>query len=62
MCAGGVADFSRNARPISTGTGGRNGPEWVADLKRNQWPNWAGIRNRAKLYWQNAAALGMEGE
>ncbi|MBN1458947.1 MAG: hypothetical protein JXA57_05385, partial [Armatimonadetes bacterium] len=28
----------------STGMGGRNQPEWVADLKRNQWPNWAGIR------------------
>jgi hypothetical protein len=40
-----VADFSRNARPISTGTGGRNEPERPADLKRNQWPNWAGIRN-----------------
>jgi hypothetical protein len=40
-----VADFSRNPRPISIGMGGRNEPEWVADLKRNQWPNWAGIRN-----------------
>jgi hypothetical protein len=40
-----VADFSRNARPISNGRGGRNEPEWVAELKRNQWPNWAGIRS-----------------
>jgi len=44
MCASGVADFSRNARPISIGTDGRNETEWAADLKRNQWPNWAGIR------------------
>ena len=38
-----VADLDRNTRPPSTGTGGRNEPEQVADLKRNQWPNWAGI-------------------
>ncbi|MGO8683651.1 MAG: hypothetical protein ACLQUT_03590, partial [Thermoleophilia bacterium] len=28
----------------SNGTGGRDESEWLAALKRNQWPNWPGIR------------------
>jgi len=46
-----VADLDRNTRPLSTGTGGRNEPESVADLKRNQWPNWAGICTPDGGYW-----------
>jgi len=47
-----VADLDRNTRPLSTGTGGRNEPESVADLKRNQWPNWAGICTlRTEAVW-----------
>lgn len=28
---------------ICSGIPGRFAPEWVADLKRNQWPFWCGI-------------------
>jgi hypothetical protein len=33
---GGVAGMLRN--------GGRFAPEWVAEIGRNQWPEWSGIR------------------
>jgi hypothetical protein len=32
------ADVRLRGWPISTGMGGRFETEWVADLKRNQWP------------------------
>ncbi|MBU3979817.1 MAG: hypothetical protein KJ550_02190, partial [Proteobacteria bacterium] len=30
--------------PECSGIGGRNQAEWVADLFRNWWPEWSGIR------------------
>jgi len=30
--------------PECSGIGGRNQAEWVADLFRNRWPEWSGIR------------------
>ena len=45
----GVATMKRNRRPVSCGTGGWNESEWPAELKRNQWPNGAGIRTSSIL-------------
>jgi len=42
--APGAAAMKWKRWPPSSGTGGRNESEWPAELKRNQWPNWAGIR------------------
>ncbi len=30
---------------VCSGIPGRFAPDWVADLKRNQWPVWTGILN-----------------
>ena len=30
---------------VCSGITGRFAPDWVADLKRNQWPIWGGIAN-----------------
>ncbi len=32
--------------PECSGIGGRNGPEWVAEINRNQWPECSGIRRQ----------------
>jgi hypothetical protein len=39
----GVAGMLRNGWPACPGIGGRNQSEWVADINRNQWPEWSGI-------------------
>jgi len=39
--------FPLGGWPECSGIGGRNGPEWVAGINRNQWPECVGIRNKA---------------
>ena len=34
---------------ICSGRPGRFAPDWVADLKRNQWPIWRGIATSEKI-------------
>ena len=32
---------------VCSGIPGRFAPDWVADLKRNQWPVWTGILSKS---------------
>lgn len=38
------SDEDRNSGRLHIGISGRVPSEWVADLRRNQWPGWVGIR------------------
>ena len=50
-----MADSRRNGWPVWLGTGGRFGSEWVAGLRRNQWPIPIGIRKRKRRVALRAA-------
>ncbi len=39
------SERTRNSGRFPVGISGRVPSEWVADLRRNQWPAWVGIRN-----------------
>ncbi len=41
---------------VCSGIPGRFAPDWVADLKRNQWPVWTGILTLSSRYGKKAAA------
>jgi hypothetical protein len=38
------SEAARKSGPLPGGISGRVLSEWVADLRRNQWPAWVGIR------------------
>ena len=44
------SEEARNSGWLHIGISGRVPSEWVADLRRNQWPDWVGIR-RMVLLW-----------
>lgn len=39
------SEEARKSGRLRLGISGRVPSEWVADLRRNQWPAWVGIRN-----------------
>ena len=39
------SENAQNSGRIPVGISGRVPSEWVADLRRNQWPGWVGIRS-----------------
>ncbi|WP_145976118.1 MbcA/ParS/Xre antitoxin family protein [Nitrospira moscoviensis] len=41
------SEETRNSGRLPVGISGRVPSEWVADLRRNQWPAWVGIRTQA---------------
>ena len=44
------SEEARNSGWLHIGISGRVPSEWVADLRRNQWPDWVGIRNPDNEY------------
>jgi len=42
------SENAQNSGRIPVGISGRVPSEWVADLRRNQWPRWVGIRRRLR--------------
>ena len=43
------SENAQNSGRIPIGISGRVPSEWVADLRRNQWPGWVGIRSRHQI-------------
>jgi len=43
------SEETRKSGRLRLGISGRVPSEWVADLRRNQWPAWVGIRNLGRL-------------
>jgi len=46
------SENAQNSGRIPVGISGRVPSEWVADLRRNQWPGWVGIRIKDLETWK----------
>ncbi len=49
MLSAADSERAQKSGRIHLGISGRVPSEWVADLRRNQWPAWVGIRSRCSL-------------